>query len=152
MSVPSDDEELFERLGGEWSGASEAETASEWAPRDLKLRLRAAFESRQKEDEVFAALAACDVAEKTPPSLKSRVYSRLVKKQAEQGPLLELPLVKQGGGVLCVFEELGRIAPVGSALHSGNCCRVCHARVLAERLDRAPIWWPGCPYVDFQRA
>jgi hypothetical protein len=27
---------------------------------------------------------------------------------------------------------------------------VCHARVLAERLEHAPIYWPHCPYVRFQ--
>jgi hypothetical protein len=30
-----------------------------------------------------------------------------------------------------------------------NPCRVCHARVLGERLERAPIFWPGCPYSEF---
>jgi hypothetical protein len=31
-----------------------------------------------------------------------------------------------------------------------NPCQVCHARMLAEHLDNAPIYWPHCPYVKFQ--
>jgi hypothetical protein len=39
--------------------------------------------------------------------------------------------------------------PAGETLAPMNPCRVCHARVLAERLDWAPIFWPGCPYSEF---
>jgi DNA-directed RNA polymerase specialized sigma24 family protein len=30
-------------------------------------------------------------------------------------------------------------------------CRVCHARVLAEHVEEAPIFWKHCPCADFQR-
>jgi hypothetical protein len=49
-----------------------------------------------------------------------------------------------------VFEDLVQIAPVGESLKSRNPCRVCHARVLGENVEDAPIWWPHCPYVRFQ--
>jgi hypothetical protein len=87
---------------------------------------------------------------RAPSTLKSRIYSRLVQEQAAESPLLSLPETKAAGRPLCVFEELVRIAPVGEALKTKNCCRVCHARVIAERVERAPIYWPHCPYVLFQ--
>ena len=57
--------------------------------------------------------------------------------------------MQRGGWALCVFEELVQIAP-GQMIKSLNYCRVCHARLLGERLKRAPIYWSGCPYVGFQ--
>jgi hypothetical protein len=50
---------------------------------------------------------------------------------------------------LCVFEQAIAMLPVGAGVGSMNPCRICHARVLGERLDRAPIFWPGCPYSEF---
>jgi hypothetical protein len=41
------------------------------------------------------------------------------------------------------------VLPLGAHLQAMNPCRVCHARVLAERLEHAPIFWPGCPYSEF---
>jgi len=86
-----------------------------------------------------------------PPRLKSRIYSMLALRQAATGPLASFDQSKQTGYGLCVFEELVRIAPVGQAAKSSNICRVCHARVLAEHLEKAPIYWPNCPYVRFQK-
>jgi hypothetical protein len=85
-----------------------------------------------------------------PSRLKSRIYSALVQRQAEAGPLLSLSRTKAGGRRLCVFEELVHIAPVGEQVESWNFCRICHARVLGESVERAPIYWGGCPYVRFQ--
>jgi hypothetical protein len=85
-----------------------------------------------------------------PSTLKSRIYSELVRLQAEQGPLLSLAECRRAGAELCVFERLVIIAPLGEAMKSANPCRVCHARILGERVENAPIWWPGCPYVRFQ--
>ncbi len=82
--------------------------------------------------------------------LKSRLYSRLVQEQAASGPLLSLSETHASGRGLCAFEELVRIAPIGEAAKRKNCCRVCHARVLGERIEGAPIFWPHCPYVLFQ--
>jgi hypothetical protein len=82
--------------------------------------------------------------------MKSRIYSRMVQEQAAEGPLLSLTETKVSGRKLCAWEELVRIAPVGQANKRRNCCRVCHARVLAERMEGAPIYWAHCPYAEFQ--
>jgi len=89
-------------------------------------------------------------AERAPSRLKSRIYSHLVQDQTGSGPLLSLSETKASGMGLCVFEELVRLAPVGERAKTKNCCRVCHARVLAERIEGAPIYWSNCPYVQFQ--
>jgi hypothetical protein len=83
--------------------------------------------------------------------LRARVLTALLRRQAESGPLLSLSESKARGGHLCVFEELVTIAPVGERNRQRNPCTVCHARVLAERMEHAPIWWPGCPYADYQK-
>jgi len=45
-----------------------------------------------------------------------------------------------------------QVAPVGERAKSLNLCRVCHARVLAEHMENAPIYWNGCPYVEFKKS
>lgn len=106
------------------------------------------------EDEFFERVASAGGADAepapAPARLKSRVYSALMLAEAAGGPLASFTETKAAGGGLCCFEELVRIAPVGERVKSLNICRVCHARVLAERLERAPIYWPNCPYVKFQ--
>jgi len=87
---------------------------------------------------------------RAPSRLKSRIYSALMKRQREDGPLLSLSEVKARGRRLCVFEELVQIAPVGEPAKQPNFCRVCHARVLGEKFEHAPVYWPGCPYAQFQ--
>ena len=90
--------------------------------------------------------------EPAPARLKAKVYSALMLLQAEAGPLLGLTETRAYGHQLCVFEQLVQIAPVGERAKSLNVCRVCHARILAERMDNAPIYWPGCPYVEFKKS
>jgi hypothetical protein len=89
-------------------------------------------------------------SEAAPASLKAKLYSALVQRQEEAGPLMSLTECDAHGHKLCVFEYLVRIAPVGEATKSLNICRVCHARVLAEHMDKPPIYWSGCPYVEFK--
>ena len=89
--------------------------------------------------------------EQAPTRLKSRVYSILMKLEVSSGPLLSLTRIHERGHALCVFEQLVRIAPVTEAVKSLNICRICHARVLGERIEHAPIYWANCPYVDFQK-
>jgi len=84
-----------------------------------------------------------------PARLKSRLYSALVSQMAGSGPLLGLDETRACGGRLCVFEQVVAALPLGERVGAMNPCRVCHARVLGERLDRAPIFWPGCPYSEF---
>jgi len=87
---------------------------------------------------------------KASSRLKSKVYSALVARQSQDGPLLSLCATKDGGRTLCVFEELVQIAPVGESVKRMNLCSVCHARVLGERIENAPVFWSGCPYAEFQ--
>jgi len=88
---------------------------------------------------------------RAPSRLKSKIYSGLVRRQAQSGPLLSLSQTEAAGHPLCVFERLLGGSPVGEKAKSFNPCRVCHARLLAERIEAAPIFWRHCPYVDFQR-
>lgn len=90
--------------------------------------------------------------QRAPVDLKARVYSALMRRQAESGPLASLSECKAQGGELCVFEQLVEIAPVGVSIKSLNFCRVCHARVLAEHLENPPIYWNGCPYVYLKKS
>jgi hypothetical protein len=87
---------------------------------------------------------------KAPSRLKSRIYSALMRQQAASGPLLPLPDTRAAGRGLCVFESLTSVWPTGDRVQQMNLCSVCHARVLAEHVEGAPIFWHNCPYVDFQ--
>lgn len=87
---------------------------------------------------------------RAPSRLKSRIYSALVRRQTQDGPLLSLSETKAHGQQLCVFEELIEIAPVGGALKRRNYCRTCHARLMGENIEDAPVFWSGCPYAQFQ--
>lgn len=87
---------------------------------------------------------------RAPSRLKSRIYSALVQRQAEEGPLLSLPEVKADGRKLCVFEDLVRISPVSEDLQQKNYCRICHGRLMGENIEGAPLFWSGCPYAQFQ--
>ena len=90
--------------------------------------------------------------EAAPARLKAKVYSALMTRIAETGPLMSLTETAACGHELCVFEDLVRIAPLGESLKSQNICRVCHARVLAEHIENAPIYWGGCPYVKLKNS
>lgn len=82
--------------------------------------------------------------------LKSHAYTALIRAQQESGPLLDVTSTKSFGHALCVFEEIVQITPVGQPAKQSFYCHVCHARVLGENVENAPIWWPNCPYVRFQ--
>ena len=90
--------------------------------------------------------------ERAPSSLKARLYSTLIRKQQESGPLASLQASVSAGHSVCVFEKLVQIAPVGEKAKSHFFCEVCHARVLAEHFDNPPIFWAGCPYVKFKES
>lgn len=87
-----------------------------------------------------------------PARLKAKLYSTLMQRAAETGPLLDLRETKACGHKLCIFEEFVRIAPFGDKAKSLNICRLCHARVLAERIENAPIYWSACPYVELKNS
>jgi len=84
-----------------------------------------------------------------PARLKSRVYSALVHRMEESGPLLPVEATEATHG-LCVFEKLVRVAPVSQGMKTFNACSICHARVLAERFEHPPIYWKNCPYAEFK--
>lgn len=107
------------------------------------------------EERFFTELAeqtdtAPDTSTRAPARLKARVYSALIAEMTAHGPLCSLPATKAAGRDLCVFENLLRLVPSDRA-RSMNPCRVCHARLLAERFDSPPIFWPHCPYVEFRK-
>ena len=107
-----------------------------------------------KTEQLLERLAELDAnAEpgRAPARLRSKIYSALVNRLAETGPLLSLSACEDAGGQLCIFEKALTALPVGDRIESKNPCRVCHARVLGEHLDHAPIYWPGCPYADFHK-
>jgi len=87
---------------------------------------------------------------RAPSSLKARLYSALIRKQQESGPLASLDATVSAGHEICIFEKLVQIVPVGETAKSPFFCEICHSRVLAEHFDQAPIFWPGCPYVKFK--
>ncbi len=105
-------------------------------------------------DAAFTRLLSESLAGEDAPAtakLKSRVYSALVREQRQSGPLMSLDGSHAAGHALCVFEKLVQIAPVGETAKSPFFCRICHARLLAENMEHAPIYWIGCPYAQFQR-
>ena len=99
----------------------------------------------------FCESSGAESEEPAPPRLKSRVYSALVRAQQETGALQSLTQSEAAGHGLCVFEKLVLIAPIGERAKAPFICWTCHARILAEHMENAPIYWPNCPYVAFQK-
>ncbi len=87
---------------------------------------------------------------KSPSRLKAKVYSALLSQQTASGPLLSVSATEASGRSLCVFEKAVEVLPLGEEIKALNFCRVCHARVAAEKMENAPIFWPHCPYSEFQ--
>jgi hypothetical protein len=108
-----------------------------------------------QEDLLERLLTEADAAgtptDKAPSRLKSRIYSALMRQHGASGPLRSLPASRAAGRGLCVFESLTIACPTGDRIKQLNLCSVCHARVLAEQIEGAPIFWHNCPYVDFQK-
>jgi hypothetical protein len=111
-------------------------------------------DNQQKDDRLFELLAEqSDGAqeERAPARLKSRIYSALMRREEESGPLRVLGETRAHGYGLCIFEELWQRATSGGTAEHLNCCNLCHARVLAEHLEGAPVYWGNCPYVAFNK-
>jgi hypothetical protein len=89
---------------------------------------------------------------RAPAKLRSRIYTALIREQQRSGPLASVSSPLAAGRKLCVFEQLVQITPVGETTKSRYFCRVCHARLLAERLENPPIWWAHCPYSEFKKS
>jgi hypothetical protein len=93
-----------------------------------------------------------ETTEQAPASLKARMYSALIHKQQETGPIRSLDATVSAGRQICVFEKLVQISPVGENAKAHFFCEICHARLLAEHFDNPPIFWAGCPYVKFKES
>ena len=109
--------------------------------------------SNRSSDESFERLAKESeerAEEHAPSKLKARLYSALIARQQQDGPLSSLTRSAAEGRKLCIFEQLVQIAPVGETAKSLFYCTACHARVLAEHFENPPIYWPGCPYVQLK--
>ena len=85
-----------------------------------------------------------------PSCLKSKLYSSLINAQQQSGPLLGLKQTREQGHKLCVFERFVEMLPQQKDLQSFQYCNICHARVAGEKIENAPIFWPHCPYCEFQ--
>lgn len=104
-------------------------------------------------EAVLTQAAAAEVAPSHAPSrLKSRIYSALMLAEANQGPIRSTSETLAEGRGLCVFEHLVEIAPLGSGVKQYNYCRVCHARILGERIEDPPLYWSCCPYMEFKNS
>ena len=99
-------------------------------------------------EELIQAAESSGDPGSTSTRLKSKIFSRLIELGQAEGPLRPLSECAAHGEALCVFESL--VAATGSEkLESKNPCAVCHGRVISERVENAPIYWPGCPYAKF---
>lgn len=112
---------------------------------------------QEQDEKLFSQLAdrtglGLTQAPPAPSRLKSRIYSALMLRESASQRLRSIPETKAEGGKLCVFEELVRLAPVSTKTKSRNICRICHARVLGESMEKPPIYWANCPYVEFKKS
>ncbi len=108
-----------------------------------------------QDDEFFSRLAqkteSAAGVKRAPSRLKSKTYSALIRRQQQSGPLLHLGETRRAGRGLCVFESFWEHMPLGASAKCFNCCSICHARVLGENVEPAPIYWGHCPYVAFKK-
>lgn len=97
---------------------------------------------------LHAAESEAEAPTRVSSRLQSRIFSKLIQLEQEQGPLRILSESRAAGEELCIFEATVAALP-SDDLQARNLCAVCHARVLGERVERAPIYWPGCAYAKF---
>ena len=106
------------------------------------------------DDNFFEQLARASETAKGQPApsrLKAKLLTSLLRKQEESGPLRMLSETQARGYGLCIFEETWARMVSGDTAGSFNCCSLCHARVLAEHIERAPLYWGNCPYAAFSK-
>jgi hypothetical protein len=103
-------------------------------------------------DDLMRAAQSADESGQAPvpasSRLKSRILSKLISLEQDEGPLRILRESRDSGESLCIFEHAVALLPFDE-LQSRNPCAVCHARVLGERVENAPIFWSGCAYSRF---
>jgi hypothetical protein len=94
-------------------------------------------------DSLFASCAEEPPVTSAPASLRSRIYSAVVREAEQSVPLRPLTATVQAGYAICDWEKLMKHMRNGEVK---NHCTVCPARVVAETFDRISMPWPGCPY------
>lgn len=99
-------------------------------------------------DDLFDQLGETPM--RAPSRLKSRVFTAMTRGMQQAGGLCSLSESCRAGYSLCIFEKLVQIAPIAESLKEKNPCEVCHGRLAGENIEGAPIFWPGCPYSQFQ--
>jgi hypothetical protein len=92
-----------------------------------------------------------NLEKRAPSSLKARLYTALIREQQSTGPLSSLDATVAAGRTVCVFEKLVQILPVPDERKTPFFCSICHARILGEHIEQAPIFWSNCPYVAFKK-
>lgn len=92
-----------------------------------------------------------NLEERAPSSVKARLYTALIHQQQSTGPLASLDTTVAAGRTVCVFEKLVQILPVAEKRKTPFYCSICHARILGEHIEHAPIFWSNCPYVAFKK-
>ena len=100
------------------------------------------------DEMIRSAEASNEAPERASSRLKSQIFSKLISLQQAEGPLRILSETRASGEQLCVFERAVALLP-SEELQSRNPCAVCHARVLGEHVENAPIYWSGCAYARF---
>jgi len=100
------------------------------------------------DDVIRTARESLDAPSQASSRLKSRILSKLISLEQSEGPLRILSETRDAGEGLCVFEHAVAMLP-SDELQSRNPCAICHARILGEHVEKAPIYWPGCPYARF---
>lgn len=89
-----------------------------------------------------------DATAPAPARLKAKLYSALLQRSQEDTSLRALSDTRRAGYELCLWEKAMQVVPgVGRLNH----CRFCHARLLGESFEHAPLGWAGCPYAQFHR-
>ena len=99
-------------------------------------------------DDVIRNAQRAAPSAKASSRLKSRILSKLMALQQSEGPLRILSESRDAGEPLCAFERAVALLP-SKVLQSRNPCAVCHARLLGETVEDAPLFWRGCPYARF---
>ncbi len=98
---------------------------------------------RTKVETLLEDYKSDDRVTPTPASLRSRLYTALIRDIEKTAPLRPLAETVQAGFAICDWEKLTRHLPNGE---TRNHCTFCHARVLAETFDSIAMPWAGCPY------
>lgn len=97
----------------------------------------------KKLDDLFAEGREAPSDTTAPASLRSRIYSAVIREAEKSAPLRPVSESEEAGYAICAWERMTRHLPGGE---TRNHCKICHARVVAETFDSVSMPWQGCPY------